>query len=555
MLTQLGKYRILNKIDQGGMGTVYRALDPQLGRTVALKVLSHDLSASLDFVERFRREAITAANLHHQNIVTVFETGVDDGQHYIAMEYVDGRDLHKVIRTEGRMDLERVGALLAQVAAALDYAYQLGVVHRDIKPGNILLNERDEVKLVDFGIARALSAASRLTGSQIRMGTPQYTSPEQAEGAPGDARSDIYSLGIVVYELLTGQVPFVAETTDAVLYAHIHTPPRPLREQRQNIPPRVEQVVMKALAKKPEDRYQTAGEFAHAYQEAFVKSATQARRPQSAARRALPLIALMMCAALAVYFSLRAAGAFLAAAPAAITPAISPTSLSAGAPAATHTLPRPTEKPTATRPPLTAAHVAPIATPAKTPTATLATLSAQGSPMATLLPTWTPTVIPSTPTVPVKPQPSALPPTTGRKPSPGLITVLPPRISQPADNTAGQGRVLFSWTPAAELPSDAAYEVVWWEEAAALDSARGIASPTRNTEQECDLSSLGVKRIHWTVLVVKTNPYKRLTKPGDGVAHTLAVCQQQEATCTRTVVDAEGNTTTESYDCSKQICP
>ncbi len=550
MAKQIGQYQILEQIARGGMGTVYRAVDAELERIVALKVLSPQLGADPDFVERFRREAITAANLHHRNIVTIYGIGIEEAQYSIAMEYVNGRDLHKIIRTEGRMDPERVGAILAQIAAALDYAHLLGVIHRDIKPGNILLDDRDEVKLVDFGIAKALGATTQLTASHMRMGTPQYTSPEQAEGALIDARTDIYSLGIVVYELLAGRVPFTAETTDAILYAHIHKPPPPLREQRQNIPPRLEQVVLKALAKKPQDRFNTAGEFARAYQGALGKEASKTLPSRKVGRRILPAIALILGASLIAYLGLRAVGAPPVAVPTAIATIISPSLSSARAPTAAMTPTSKAVRPAATRSLPSVIPTSMAATDTRIATSTLASPSARILPTSTLLPTWTPVVIPPTSTIAVKPQPPTTSPTSIKLPA-----AQPPRLAQPPDRDSRTGKVTFAWLPVGELPAGAAYEVVWWEEGAAPDTAKDIASATTGASQEIDLGSLGIRRIRWTVLVVQPSPYKRLITPGSGIAYTLNVCQMMEKTCTRTIQNDEGETVTESYACTEQVCP
>jgi serine/threonine protein kinase len=260
---QLGKYKILEEIGRGGFATVYKAEDATLGRTVALKVLDPLLLRDPTFMERFRLEARTAANLYHPNIVAIHEMGESEGSFYLAMQYVDGPHLNERLSGEA-LPLREMAAIVAGVASALDYAHGQGLVHRDVKPSNILLDRSGRAYLSDFGIVKALENTQVMTSRGGILGTPEYMSPEQAESLELDGRSDVYSLGVVAYHMCTGQVPFQGATPTSVHYKHVHEPPpRPSSLHPQAAGP-VEDVLLKALAKKPGDRYPTAGEFARA---------------------------------------------------------------------------------------------------------------------------------------------------------------------------------------------------------------------------------------------------------------------------------------------------
>jgi serine/threonine-protein kinase len=243
------------------MAQVYRALDRQLYRPVALKVLFPELSVDKTFVERFRREAQAAANLSHPNIVPVFDWGEDDGTYFIVMEFVDGRPLSAVLRDPNRLPPGQIAQIGASVAAALAFAHRHGVVHRDVKPGNVLITPEGEVKVTDFGIARAVNTEESLTQTGAVMGTAAYFSPEQAEGKSVDARSDIYSLGVVLYEMAVGRPPFSGDSPVAVASKHVRDAPTPPREANPSVPVALEAVIMKAMAKSPDDRYNSAEEF------------------------------------------------------------------------------------------------------------------------------------------------------------------------------------------------------------------------------------------------------------------------------------------------------
>ena len=244
------------------MAEVYRARDELLGREVAIKILSERFAQDRAFVERFRREAQSAANLNHPNIVSLYDYGSDDGAYFIVMEFIDGSSLAEIISSDGRLTPERSAEIASDVAAALERAHGAGIVHRDIKPGNIMLTSLGQTKVTDFGIARALGGDSEQTMTQTGMviGTAAYLSPEQAQGDPVDARSDVYSLGIVLYEMLAGAPPFSGETPLSIAYKHVREEPQRLTEVNPDVPDALEAIASKALAKNPENRYTHAGE-------------------------------------------------------------------------------------------------------------------------------------------------------------------------------------------------------------------------------------------------------------------------------------------------------
>ena len=255
-----GRYEATHLVARGGMAQVYRAMDLQLDRPVALKVLFPELSVDRTFVERFRREAQAAANLSHPNIVPVFDWGEDDGSYFIVMEYIDGRPLSAVLRDPAPLPPNQIATIGAGVAAALAFAHRHGVVHRDVKPGNVLITPDGDVKVTDFGIARAVNTEESLTQTGAVMGTAAYFSPEQAEGKGVDSRSDIYSLGVVLYEMAVGKPPFTGDSPVAVASKHVRDTPVLPREANPLVPVALEAVIMKAMAKLPDDRYRSAEE-------------------------------------------------------------------------------------------------------------------------------------------------------------------------------------------------------------------------------------------------------------------------------------------------------
>src|SRR5262245_22626432 len=252
-----GRYRIVRKLGSGGMANVYLAEDEDLGRRVAIKILNERYANDDLFIERFRREAKSAAALSHPNIVSVYDRGEAEGTYYIAMEVIEGRSLKELIMTRGPLPIGQALAYTHEILEALRFAHRHGIIHRDIKPHNILIGER--LKVTDFGIARA--GASQMTEAGSIMGTAQYLSPEQARGAPVTASSDLYSVGIVLYEMLTGKVPFTGDSAIEIAMKHLNDAPKPPSKIRPEIPEDLDQVVLRALAKNPEDRYQTAEEF------------------------------------------------------------------------------------------------------------------------------------------------------------------------------------------------------------------------------------------------------------------------------------------------------
>jgi serine/threonine-protein kinase len=251
------RYELNHLIARGGMAEVYRAHDRLLDRPVALKVLFPELSVDRSFVERFRREAQAAANLSHPNIVPVFDWGEDTGTYFIVMEFIDGRPLSAILKASGPLSADRTADIGAHVAAALGYAHKHGVIHRDVKPGNVLITDEGQVKVTDFGIARAINTEESLTQTGAVMGTATYFSPEQAEGMGVDSRSDIYSLGVVLFEMATGRPPFLGDTPVAVASKHVRDHPPAPRELNPSIPPTFEAIILKAMAKNPEHRYAT----------------------------------------------------------------------------------------------------------------------------------------------------------------------------------------------------------------------------------------------------------------------------------------------------------
>jgi len=301
----LGKYQILEEIGRGGMGAVYKGHDPFLNRQVAIKLLAPHLVWEKAFVERFMREARAVAQLHHPNIVSIYDVGQDGNNYYFVMAYLPGGSLKQLITQRGRLTPAEALPILRQLADALDYAHGKGLVHRDVKPVNVMFDERSQVILTDFGIVKAVEE-SRLTGTGAAIGTPHYMSPEQIKGMEVDARTDQYALGIVAFEMLTGRVPFDADTTTAILFKQVSEPPPSATACCPDLPPTVEPALNRALAKSPAERYASCGDFVSALELALGQLVVQrpvapspiATRPaqptapastmSSAARRGLP---------------------------------------------------------------------------------------------------------------------------------------------------------------------------------------------------------------------------------------------------------------------------
>ncbi|MGO9905690.1 MAG: protein kinase domain-containing protein, partial [Solirubrobacteraceae bacterium] len=272
-----GRYRLDEVIGRGGMSTVYRGTDLSLDRVVAVKVAMDPLlERDPVYASRFKREARAAAGISNSGIVTVFDAGADGPTRYIVMEYVEGRDLAAILRDERPLEPPRAVRIAEQVAGTLAAAHAAGIVHRDIKPGNIMVTPEGQVKVLDFGIARTTDGVN-LTQTASVLGTAPYMSPEQAMGQPADARSDIYSLGCVLYEMLTGKPPFSGDLPAAVLHQHVRVAPKPPRALNPNVPPALDALVLQMLAKSPEDRPQTAAEVRDRL--AALETATEATTP------------------------------------------------------------------------------------------------------------------------------------------------------------------------------------------------------------------------------------------------------------------------------------
>lgn len=272
-LTQIAKYRVEGELGRGGMGVVYKAFDPVVERAVAIKTIRLDADNAEDLVNRLKREAKSVGHLEHPNIVTLYDAGEWEGLFYLAMQYVSGETLEKRIERQRWFTLQETYDLFRQACAGLDHAHQHGIIHRDIKPANIMITEDGVVKLADFGIAKVADAHSSTSG--LIVGTPSYMSPEQALGRPLDGRSDIFSLGSILYEMVTGERAFPGEHATTVIYKIVHEAPIPVAALQPGIDPELEGMVLKAIAKRPGDRFQSCGELAQAI-EIYLKQAAVA---------------------------------------------------------------------------------------------------------------------------------------------------------------------------------------------------------------------------------------------------------------------------------------
>jgi eukaryotic-like serine/threonine-protein kinase len=256
----IGKYKILQIVGMGGMGVIYKALQESLNRIVALKVLPPQFCSNEEVAHRFEIEAKAISMLQHQNIVNIYEYGCEDGMRYFAMQYVDGENLSGIIHKKKMLTIPEVIDFSKQICRGLRYAHGQNIVHRDIKPHNILVDKENVVRLTDFGIAKIFSSLGSLTLTGVTVGTPEYMSPEQAEGSDVEAKTDIYSLGIVMYEMLTKKPPFTANNPIAIAYKHVHELPISPSIKRRDTPKRLELIILKALKKKKNDRYESVAE-------------------------------------------------------------------------------------------------------------------------------------------------------------------------------------------------------------------------------------------------------------------------------------------------------
>ncbi|MEU0933869.1 protein kinase [Embleya sp. NPDC005971] len=281
-----GRYELAQSVGHGGMGVVWRGVDRELGRTVAVKVLPAELTRQQEFRDRFRREARTVAALSHPGVATLYDVGEDttDGEPtpFLVLEFVDGRTLAEALH-EGPLPINRTVSIARDVADALVHSHGHGVVHRDLKPANIMLTSSGGVKVLDFGIAKVLAeTTTRLTATGMTVGTPAYLSPEQIEGRDVDARTDLYSLGALIYELLTGRPPFLADSPFAVMHQHLSKPPTPPSAMRPQVPEDLDALVLRLLAKHPDDRFPTASRLLGALEEIRARSTASAPAPDTA---------------------------------------------------------------------------------------------------------------------------------------------------------------------------------------------------------------------------------------------------------------------------------
>ncbi|WP_282003831.1 Stk1 family PASTA domain-containing Ser/Thr kinase [Veillonella denticariosi] len=286
------RYRIVDKIGVGGMADVYLGEDTLLGRPVAIKILHANFTNDDEFVKRFKREAQAAGKLNHPNIVNMYDVGFDQNLHYIIMEYVDGETLKEYITRHGRLSIDEAVKFTIAIAEGLEHAHAMGIVHCDIKPHNVIITRTGRVKVTDFGIARAMNATNTVMYTNSILGSAHYLSPEQASGKPVDGNTDIYSLGVVLYEMLTGRVPFEGETPIAVALKHVREKVTPPTRYNPSIPPLLEAVVMKALAKNPADRFESISDMISDLRlsQGFTMGKTQRHEPYDFATQMIPAV-------------------------------------------------------------------------------------------------------------------------------------------------------------------------------------------------------------------------------------------------------------------------
>ncbi len=281
--SQLAGYRVDEIAGRGGMGVVYRATQAELERTVALKVIAPEFAADDEFRTRFKRESRLAASIEHPNVIPIYEAGESDGVLFLSMRYVEGTDLRALIARHGNLEARQAASIVAQVAEALDAAHRAGLVHRDVKPGNILIAPGEHAYLTDFGLSKRAASESALTKTGRLVGTVDYIAPEQVEGGRVDARTDVYALACVLYHLLTGSVPYEKPSDMARLFAHVNDPPPVPSSAQPAVPREFDEIIARGMAKDPDERYQSAGDFGRA-----ALAAAESRRvadPQSSVAR------------------------------------------------------------------------------------------------------------------------------------------------------------------------------------------------------------------------------------------------------------------------------
>jgi tRNA A-37 threonylcarbamoyl transferase component Bud32 len=274
----IGTYKIESKIGEGGMGSVYKGIDTMLDRDVAIKALRPELVSQTSIVERFRKEAVTLAKLNHPNIATLYQLIREGNELYMVLEYVKGESLDEILRRRGWLETDEFIPVFCQILDGIDHAHELGIIHRDIKPGNMMLTETGQLKVLDFGIARLLGS-SRMTRAGNIIGTLEYMAPEQVRGLETDARSDIYALGMMLYEVLTGRAPFDTENEFELMKLQTETLPEPPRSLKPAIPEAVDEAIMRSVQKDPDQRFQTAGDFREAFLDAGFAGRGAMRRP------------------------------------------------------------------------------------------------------------------------------------------------------------------------------------------------------------------------------------------------------------------------------------
>jgi len=534
----IGKYRIEAFLGGGGQAKVYKAYHPALDAYVAIKILPPYFAAEEGFVERFKQEARVIARLRHPNIVTVYDFGEEQGLIYIVMDYVEGGTLAS--RLGRPLPLDTTLHIVEQIGRALDYAHSQGVIHRDVKPGNVLMAREDWMLLSDFGIARVMETTVRLTRTGVGIGTPEYMSPEQGQGLPVDGRSDLYSLGILLYEMLTGCVPFKAETPFGTVLKHVTEPPPPPRVHNPNIPEAIEAVIVRTLAKQPEERYPSAGEMLQALQEALtpipalprqqgreitptqtivpvrreptpVPAAPPVTRPRLAlpfnpALLLLPVVALVLIVGgiLLTRQGSKEQGTSSTTVPTHTPTRASTETLIPVVPTATlettdtpvvlvtTAIPRPTDTLTLVPPTATATSVPPAATPRPTETSSPVPPTATATPVP---PTATVTSVPPTPTP--RPQPT---PTPTPKPTATPVGYQAPLLVEPAQGAQfGGGQVWLRWRWDGQLGPDEHFDVRVWQEG---KPHYGVAW-TEKPEHLLNLDALGGGGYYWSVAVIR----------------------------------------------------